>query len=601
MAQVDARRTSAPRLERSRTDRLLVGWQAASAVTSGSPPTSCGPSSSASFAVGFGLIVYLLTWLLAPLEAATAGVEPPRGGFGCRPGDRRSASAWSRRVLALLSISGLWFGGEHGWPVVLAAIGFAIIWARGDDDGDPGALEARNAGLRCRDSPSARTGPCRPGRFPGREHLPGGRQRAAGDDRGHRRRGPSRRPWVWSMGRDSSRNGAAAQIGRPGRDGGAPSRLGAPDARAHPARQGAARDGEPGPHPGARAARLAVWARSRPRGRPVARCDRLDGGRIERQHQVSVEAVVVGDAELDDRLRASSTPAQRPWRTRPGTPGAPISVYVEVEADTSAPSCATRAAGSTPPSFRPTAAASPNRSSAAWSVAAAAHSSQPSGRRYRGRDPAAEEGTVTTASSWSTTTSSSAPAFDPSWARAGDRRRRRIGRGGGAAILELEPDVVLLDVHMSGGGGRRRSRRSGRRPEVRSWHCRLGCGGGRHRHHSRRRARLRHEVDLGRGALFGGASRPRRRHGLLAPPRGLRPGCVRRGGAAAARSGARPAQPREREVLRYIARGYTYKEVAHELHIRVKTVETHVSAVLRKLQLSSRYELTRWAADRRLV
>jgi DNA-binding NarL/FixJ family response regulator len=58
---------------------------------------------------------------------------------------------------------------------------------------------------------------------------------------------------------------------------------------------------------------------------------------------------------------------------------------------------------------------------------------------------------------------------------------------------------------------------------------------------------------------------------------------------------------REREVLRYIARGYAYKEVAHELHISVKTVETHVSAVLRKLQLSSRYELTRWAADRRLV
>jgi DNA-binding NarL/FixJ family response regulator len=58
---------------------------------------------------------------------------------------------------------------------------------------------------------------------------------------------------------------------------------------------------------------------------------------------------------------------------------------------------------------------------------------------------------------------------------------------------------------------------------------------------------------------------------------------------------------REREVLRYIARGYAYKEVAHELGIAVKTVETHVSAVLRKLQLSSRYELTRWASDRRLV
>ena len=59
--------------------------------------------------------------------------------------------------------------------------------------------------------------------------------------------------------------------------------------------------------------------------------------------------------------------------------------------------------------------------------------------------------------------------------------------------------------------------------------------------------------------------------------------------------------PREREVLRYIARGYAYKEVAHELGISVKTVETHVSAVLRKLQLSSRYELSRWAADHSLV
>lgn len=58
---------------------------------------------------------------------------------------------------------------------------------------------------------------------------------------------------------------------------------------------------------------------------------------------------------------------------------------------------------------------------------------------------------------------------------------------------------------------------------------------------------------------------------------------------------------REREVLRLIARGYAYKEVARELHISVKTVEGHVSAVLRKLQLTNRYELSRWASDRRLV
>ena len=59
--------------------------------------------------------------------------------------------------------------------------------------------------------------------------------------------------------------------------------------------------------------------------------------------------------------------------------------------------------------------------------------------------------------------------------------------------------------------------------------------------------------------------------------------------------------PREREVLRHIARGYLYKEIALRLGISQKTVEAHVSAVLRKLQLSNRHELSRWAVERRLV
>ena len=59
--------------------------------------------------------------------------------------------------------------------------------------------------------------------------------------------------------------------------------------------------------------------------------------------------------------------------------------------------------------------------------------------------------------------------------------------------------------------------------------------------------------------------------------------------------------PREREVLRQIAKGYAYKQVATRLSISVKTVETHVSAVLRKLQLSNRHELARWATERRIV
>jgi len=74
------------------------------------------------------------------------------------------------------------------------------------------------------------------------------------------------------------------------------------------------------------------------------------------------------------------------------------------------------------------------------------------------------------------------------------------------------------------------------------------------------------------------------------------------------RSGERAADPdldqltsRERAVLQLIARGYSYKEIAARLHLSSRTVESHVSAVLRKLQLSNRHELTRWAAERRLI
>jgi DNA-binding NarL/FixJ family response regulator len=59
--------------------------------------------------------------------------------------------------------------------------------------------------------------------------------------------------------------------------------------------------------------------------------------------------------------------------------------------------------------------------------------------------------------------------------------------------------------------------------------------------------------------------------------------------------------PREREVLRLLARGYAYKEIASQLFISIKTVETHASNVLRKLQLSNRHQLTRWAVDRRML
>jgi DNA-binding NarL/FixJ family response regulator len=74
-----------------------------------------------------------------------------------------------------------------------------------------------------------------------------------------------------------------------------------------------------------------------------------------------------------------------------------------------------------------------------------------------------------------------------------------------------------------------------------------------------------------------------------------------RGGETTADPELDQLTPREREVLQLIARGYRYKEIASRLHLSSRTVESHVSAVLRKLQLSSRHELTRWAAERRLI
>ena len=81
-----------------------------------------------------------------------------------------------------------------------------------------------------------------------------------------------------------------------------------------------------------------------------------------------------------------------------------------------------------------------------------------------------------------------------------------------------------------------------------------------------------------------------------------------RDGADTAGATSRPVDPeldqltpREQEVLRLLARGYSYREIGAELFISIKTVETHASNVLRKLQLSSRHQLTRWAADRRIV
>jgi DNA-binding NarL/FixJ family response regulator len=172
-----------------------------------------------------------------------------------------------------------------------------------------------------------------------------------------------------------------------------------------------------------------------------------------------------------------------------------------------------------------------------------------------------------------------------------------------AGIVAAEPDVVLLDVHMPDGGGR------GVIDGVR-------VDGGTARFLALSVSDAAEDViGVIRAGARGYVTKSISADELVSAVRRVHDGDVvfspRLAGFvldAFAGAAPQPADPeldsltaREREVLRYIARGYTYKEVATELHISVKTVETHVSAVLRKLQLSNRYELTRWASDRSLV
>jgi DNA-binding NarL/FixJ family response regulator len=172
-----------------------------------------------------------------------------------------------------------------------------------------------------------------------------------------------------------------------------------------------------------------------------------------------------------------------------------------------------------------------------------------------------------------------------------------------AAIGTLLPDVVLLDVHMPDGGGRavmEAVRRS--HPEVRFLALSVSDA-------------VEDVIGLIRAGARGYVTKTISPDQLAEAVRRVAEGDAvfspRLAGFvldAFARPDAPVADPeldqltnREREVLRLLARGYAYKEIAKELFISIKTVETHVSNVLRKLQVSNRYELSRWAADRRLI
>ena len=177
-----------------------------------------------------------------------------------------------------------------------------------------------------------------------------------------------------------------------------------------------------------------------------------------------------------------------------------------------------------------------------------------------------------------------------------------------AVILATRPQVVLLDVHLPGGGGVEVLKQCvTRAPEVRFLALSVSDAAEDVIGVIRAGARGYVTKSITGAELVDAVRRVAAGDAVFSPRLA---GFVLDAFAAGPPDGAgRPSfdpeldqlTPREREVLRLIARGYTYKEIARELFISTKTVETHVSSVLHKLQLSTRHQLARWATERRLT
>ena len=172
-----------------------------------------------------------------------------------------------------------------------------------------------------------------------------------------------------------------------------------------------------------------------------------------------------------------------------------------------------------------------------------------------------------------------------------------------AVVLKTRPDVVLLDVHLPGGGGVEVLRQvHPKAPDVRFLALSVSDAAEDVIGTIRAGARGYVTKSITGNDLVAAIKRVADGDAVFSPRlAGFVLDAFAGGDAPSVDDDLDRLTQREREVLRLIARGYAYKEIAKELFISVKTVETHVSAVLRKLQLSNRYELTRWATDRRLV
>jgi DNA-binding NarL/FixJ family response regulator len=183
-----------------------------------------------------------------------------------------------------------------------------------------------------------------------------------------------------------------------------------------------------------------------------------------------------------------------------------------------------------------------------------------------------------------------------------------VGEAGSVAeaaplVRELDPDVVLLDVHLPDGGGEGViAAVAPERPAVKFLALSVSDAAEDVIGVIRAGARGYVTKTISSAELADAIQRVAEGDAVFSPRlAGFVLDAFREGEPVGADPELETLTAREREVLQLIARGYRYKEIAARLHLSVKTIEAHVSSVLRKLQLSSRHELTRWAHERRLV
>ncbi|HLE89054.1 MAG TPA: PspC domain-containing protein [Candidatus Limnocylindria bacterium] len=346
MAQVGVRRASnaaegapRPRLERSRSDRLIGGVAAGIAHHLGVEPNVIRVAFVLlSLPFGFGVVVYLLTWLLAPLQAAEPTASPAaRRVIPPTLSQALGAALILVGVVIVLFVSGFWFGEAFAWPVTLAAIGFAILWARsGEDRRGRSPIDVVISGRRSITRVAI-----------GSLLIVGAMTVFLANSYSISTAGPMLLaaavaigglgliggPWIWSIGRDliderstRIRTEERAEMAAHLHDSVLQTLALIQRAPAQREMASLARTQE---------RELRAWLYGRAPTLAGTRLrDAIDAmaGRVERDQQVKVEAIVVGDADLDERTRALVAAVGEATLNAARHSGATeVSVYVEVE------------------------------------------------------------------------------------------------------------------------------------------------------------------------------------------------------------------------------------------------------------------------------